>query len=98
DEIMDNDIRLIAIGEVERLPAFVKDPLDALMRESANNQSMTLCLALSYGGRESIVAAARALSEAVKAGMPVEEITEERFSAALQTGGMPQLDLLVRTS
>ena len=98
DEIMDNDIRLIAIGEVERLPAFVKDPLDALMRESANNQSMTLCLALSYGGRESIVAAARALSEAAKAGLPVEEITEERFSAALQTGGMPQLDLLVRTS
>jgi undecaprenyl diphosphate synthase len=89
DEIMDNDIRLIAIGEVERLPAFVKDPLDALM---------TLCLALSYGGRESIVAAARALCEAAKAGLPVEEITEERFSTALQTGGMPQLDLLVRTS
>jgi undecaprenyl diphosphate synthase len=98
DEIMDNDIRLIAIGEVERLPAFVKDPLDALMRESANNQSMTLCLALSYGGRESIVAAARALCEAVKGGLPVEEITEARFSAALQTGAMPQLDLLVRTS
>ncbi len=98
DEIMDNDIRLIAIGEVERLPAFVKEPLDALMRDSAENQSMTLCLALSYGGRESIVAAARALCEATEAGLPVEEITEERFSAALQTGGMPQLDLLVRTS
>jgi undecaprenyl diphosphate synthase len=98
DEIMDNDIRLIAIGEVERLPAFVKDPLDALMRDSANNQSMTLCLALSYGGRESIVSAARALCEAVKGGLPVEELTEERFTAALQTGGMPQLDLLVRTS
>jgi undecaprenyl diphosphate synthase len=98
DEIMDNDIRLIAIGEVERLPAFVKEPLDTLMRDSADNQSMTLCLALSYGGRESIVAAARGLCEAVKAGLPVEEITEERFSAALQTGGMPQLDLLVRTS
>jgi len=73
-EIMDNDIRLVAIGEVERLPGFVKDPLDALIRDSADNQSMTLCLALSYGGRESILA------------------------AALQTGGLPQLDLLVRTS
>jgi undecaprenyl diphosphate synthase len=99
DEIMDNDIRLIAIGEVERLPNFVKDPLDALMRESAENQSMTLCLALSYGGRESIVAAARALcAEAVAGGMRPDQLTEERFTAALQTGGMPQLDLLVRTS
>jgi undecaprenyl diphosphate synthase len=99
DEIMDNDIRLIAIGEVERLPNFVKDPLDALMRESAENQSMTLCLALSYGGRESIVAAARALSAEVAAGgLRPDQLTEERFTAALQTGGMPQLDLLVRTS
>ena len=97
-EIMDNDIRLIAIGEVERLPPFVKEPLDALIRDSADNQSMTLCLALSYGGRESIIAAARALCEATRAGLPAEEITEERFTAALQTGSMPQLDLLVRTS
>ena len=69
------------------------------MRDSAGNRSMTLCLALSYGGRESIVAAARALCEAVaqRRARP-EEITEERFAAALQTGGLPQLDLLVRTS
>jgi undecaprenyl diphosphate synthase len=99
DEIMDNDIRLVAIGEVERLPEFVKQPLDALMRESADNQSMTLCLALSYGGRESIVAAARALCAAAVAGeLGPAQITEERFTAALQTGGLPQLDLLVRTS
>ena len=98
DEIMDNDIRLIAIGEVDRLPGFVKDPLDALIRDSAENQSMTLCLALSYGGRESIVAAARALCAAARDGLRPEEITEERVTAALQTGGLPQLDLLVRTS
>jgi undecaprenyl diphosphate synthase len=98
-EIMDNDIRLIAIGEVERLPAFVKDPLDALIRDSAENQSMTLCLALSYGGRESILAAARALGEAAASGeLNPADINEERFTAALQTGGLPQLDLLVRTS
>ena len=99
DEIMDNDIRLVAIGDVDRLPAFVKEPLDALMRESAENQSMTLCLALSYGGRESIVAAARALCEAAAAGeLEPAQVTEERVTAALQTGGLPQLDLLVRTS
>ena len=99
DEIMDNDIRLIAIGEVDRLPGFVKEPLDALIRDSADNTEMTLCLALSYGGRESIVAAARALCESAAAGeLRPEEITEERVTAALQTGGLPQLDLLIRTS
>jgi undecaprenyl diphosphate synthase len=98
-EIMDNDIRLIAIGDIDRLPSFVKDPLDALMRDSANNRSMTLCLALSYGGRESIVAAARALAESAARGeVRPDQITEETFGASLQTGGMPQLDLLVRTS
>jgi undecaprenyl diphosphate synthase len=99
DEIMDNDIRLVAIGEVDRLPAFVKEPLDALIQDSADNQSMTLCLALSYGGRESIIAAARALCEAAAAGdLGPDDITEDRFTAALQTSGLPQLDLLVRTS
>ena len=67
-EIMDNDIRLIAIGDVDRLPDFVREPLEALMRDSAGNRAMTLCLALSYGGRESIVSTARALCELAGAG------------------------------
>src|SRR5882762_4656378 len=79
DEIMDNGIRLIAIGDIDRLPSFVKDPLDALMRESAGNTGMTLCLALSYGGRESIVAAARALAaEVARGALKVEDINEEQ--------------------
>jgi undecaprenyl diphosphate synthase len=99
EEILDNDIRLTAIGEVDRLPPFVKEPLDALVLESAGNRAMTLCLALSYGGRESIVSAARALCAAAAAGkLAPEALTEERFSASLQTGGLPQLDLLIRTS
>jgi undecaprenyl diphosphate synthase len=99
DEIMDNDIRLIAIGDVDRLPPFAKEPLDALMSDSAGNRGMTLCLALSYGGRESIVAAARAMAEAVACGrLSPEDVTEERLTSQLQTSGLPQLDLLVRTS
>jgi undecaprenyl diphosphate synthase len=99
DEIMENGIRLIAIGDVDRLPDFVKEPLETLMRDSAGNRSMTLCLALSYGGRESIVSTTRALCElAARGALKPEEITEDRISAALQTGGLPQLDLLVRTS
>ena len=99
DEIMDNAIRLIAIGDVDRLPDFVKEPLEALMRDSAGNRGMTLCLALSYGGRESIVQTARALCElAARGAIRPEDVTEDRFSSGLQTGGLPQLDLLVRTS
>ncbi len=98
-EIMDNGIRLTAIGDVDRLPDFVRDPLDALMLDSASNRSMTLCLALSYGGRESIVETTRALCElAAKGTLKPEDVTEDRFGGMLQTGGMPQLDLLVRTS
>ena len=98
-EIMDNGIRLIAIGDVDRLPDFVREPLEALMRDSAANRAMTLCLALSYGGRESIVSTARALCDmAARGAIRPEDITEDRFSAALQTGGLPQLDLLIRTS
>jgi undecaprenyl diphosphate synthase len=98
-EIMDNAIRLIAIGDVDRLPDFVKEPLEALMRDSAGNRAMTLCLALSYGGRESIVATTRALADLVARGvLKPEDITEDRFSSAMQTAGLPQLDLLIRTS
>lgn len=98
-EIMDNAIRLIAIGDVDKLPDFVRDPLEALMRDSAANRAMTLCLALSYGGREAIVSTTRALCELVARGaLKPEDVTEDRFSAALQTGGLPQLDLLIRTS
>ncbi len=99
DEIMDNDIRLVAIGEVDRLPPFAKEPLDALIRDSAGNRGMTLCLALSYGGRESITAAARALAQAVADGcLTPDQITEDKLTDSLQTAGLPQLDLLVRTS
>jgi undecaprenyl diphosphate synthase len=99
DEIMDNGIRLVAIGDIDRLPAFVREPLDGLMNASAGNTSMTLCLALSYGGRESIVAAAQTLAtEVARGALAPEDITQERLAGALQTGGLPQLDLLVRTS
>jgi undecaprenyl diphosphate synthase len=98
-EIMDNAIRLVTIGDVQKLPGLVREPLDDLVRDSAGNQAMTLCLALSYGGRESIVDTARALCEAVKKGeLDPSTINEEAFQAAMQTAPLPQLDLLIRTS
>ncbi|HEV7559821.1 MAG TPA: polyprenyl diphosphate synthase, partial [Kofleriaceae bacterium] len=59
-EILDNEIRLEAVGDVEKLPPMVRDPLDELRAASARNSKMTLVLALSYGGRESIARAVRA--------------------------------------
>jgi undecaprenyl diphosphate synthase len=98
-EIMDNDIRLVTIGDLGRLPGLVREALDDLVRDSAGNQAMTLCLALSYGGREAIVATTRALCEAVKQGtLSPSDITEESFQSAMQTADLPQLDLLIRTS
>jgi undecaprenyl diphosphate synthase len=98
-EIMDNAIRLVTIGDVQRLPNLVCEPLNDLIRDSAGNQAMTLCLALSYGGRESIVATTRALCESVKRGeIDPSAISEDVFQSAMQTAGLPQLDLLIRTS
>jgi undecaprenyl diphosphate synthase len=94
-EIMDNGIRLTAIGQIERLPAFVRDPLDALVADSSGNRGMTLCLALSYGAREAIVSAARA---AMLAGIPPEKLDEERLGAFFPTRNLPPLDLLIRSS
>jgi undecaprenyl diphosphate synthase len=94
-EIMDNDIRLTSIGQIERLPAFVRDPLDALTADSSANRGMTLCLALSYGGREAIVSAARG---AMLAGIPPQKLDEDKLAAFFPTRNLPPLDLLVRTS
>jgi undecaprenyl diphosphate synthase len=98
-EIMDNDIRLVTIGDRSRLPEFVRAPLEELIRDSAENDKMTLCLALSYGGRESIAAAARRLAEAVVAGeiLP-SDIDVRNFSQELSTRMLPELDLVIRTS
>ena len=59
-EILDNGIRLEALGDVERLPPLVREPLEELRAASRSNSKMVLTLALSYGGRESITRAARA--------------------------------------
>src|SRR5512138_2229598 len=68
-EILDNGIRLEALGDIERLPAFVRDPLDELRAASSANSKMVLTLALSYGGRESIAKAARQAAADIAAGI-----------------------------
>jgi undecaprenyl diphosphate synthase len=100
DEIMDNGIRLVTIGHTERLPRFVRAPLDSLARASVANQDMILCLALSYGAREEIVDAAKRVAADVLAGRLLpQQIDEQTFGSALQSSVIPwEPDLLVRTS
>ena len=99
DEIMDNGIRLHTIGEIERLPASAREPLQGLMEESRDNSDMILCLALSYGGREDILQATQTLCQEVKAGrIDADEINEVMMEARLSTNLLPPLDLVIRTS
>lgn len=98
-EILDNGIRLEALGDIERLPALVRDPLDELRQASRGNTKMVLTLALSYGGRESIARAARAAAKDILDGkVTLESLDSEHFGSYLPTASLPPLDLLVRTS
>lgn len=98
-EILDNGIRLNAIGEIDRLPRMVREPLDRLRADSAHNTGMVLTLALSYGGREEIVAAALKLAAQVKSGeLDPARVRESDFEKLLWTGLLPPADLVIRTS
>jgi len=98
-EILENSIRLDAVGDIDRLPSLVKEPLDELRAASAGNRGMTLTLALSYGGRESIARAVRAAVGDITAGrLTADELDVERFNSYLPTARLPPLDLLIRTS
>jgi len=98
-EMMENGIRLNTIGQIERFPDHVLTVLRQVMDETRKNPGMILNLALSYGGRDEIVAAARKVAAEVQAGrLQAQEITKEVFSKYLYTEGMPEPDLLIRTS
>jgi undecaprenyl diphosphate synthase len=98
DEILDNGIRLNAIGNLGRLPSLVRAVLDPLRAESADSDRMTLTLALSYGGREEIAAAARELAEEVRAGrIDPDEVTPERLRSRMPSLAVGDPDLVIRT-
>jgi len=94
-EIMENGIRLHAIGELDRLPPRVRDPLEALRSDSARHTDMTLTLALSYGGREEIIAMARRIAADR---LDPASIDARAIEDRLWTEGLPPLELVVRTS
>lgn len=90
-----NGIRFRTIGRIDRLPASVRTWIERAASETEGNAGMVLNLALSYGGRGEILEAVRRMRSAdVAAG----DLTEEVFSSFLDTSGLPDPDLIIRTS
>ncbi|MFN3951385.1 MAG: isoprenyl transferase [Thermaurantimonas sp.] len=97
--LLDNHIRLQAIGDTSLLPAEIQNQLAEVIELTAGGSRMALTLALSYSSKEEILRAARHLAEDVKKGLlQPENITEHVFENYLYTRGMPHPDLLIRTS
>ena len=93
------NVRLLAIGQLDRLPVKTRALVERIKARTSEHKTLTLVLALSYGGREEIVAAARSLAvDAVAGNISPSEIDADLFASRLQTAGIPDPDLLVRTS
>jgi len=99
EELKQNNVRLKTIGHVADLPARVQQVLLETQAFLSASTGLTLVLALSYGGRDEIVDAARRLVDAcLKGEMDPKDLSPEMFAAHLDTGDIPDLDLLIRTS
>ena len=98
-ELHENGLCLRFIGERNRLPSDVVTMIEDAEKLTANNQEMTLIIALNYGGRREFVLAARRLAAAAVAGdLDPDQIGEEEITAALFSAGIPDPDLVIRTS
>jgi undecaprenyl diphosphate synthase len=99
EEMVQNNIRLNAIGRIEDLSLDVQNTLQEAMKKTERCDGMILNLALSYGGRSEILHAVQGiLSDFQRGKIKPEEITMQRFSQYLWTRGIPDPDLLIRTS
>jgi len=96
ERLVENDVRLNAIGRLHELPEDVYEVLTKTMEKTRHCRDLTLTLALSYGGREEIVDAVKKIASNGK--ISPEKINQSNFSNYLYTGDLPEPDLLIRTS
>lgn len=97
-DLMKNNVRLMAIGDMMRLPEEVRTTLEECLEKTSVNTGTTLVLALSYSSRWEIVNAVRNISEKIqKESLDPEDIDEELFRSYLTTKEIPDPDLLIRT-
>ncbi|MBI4532134.1 MAG: isoprenyl transferase, partial [Candidatus Latescibacteria bacterium] len=98
-ELQQNNVRLIAIGRVHRLPSASREALKNAIAQTSRNTGLILNLALNYGGRAEIIDAVRKLAGDVLQGeVKVSRVDEELFQRYLYTADLPDPDLLIRTS
>jgi undecaprenyl diphosphate synthase len=98
-ELHDAGVRVCVIGDRRRLPRDIVELIEQSEHRTAGNGRLRLTVALSYGGRQDIVDAARRLADRATSGeIAAADINEESFAAALSTDGMPDPDLIIRTS
>ncbi len=94
-----NNVRVKMIGERSRFDRDIVEGINRLERETKDNTGLTFVIAVNYGGRDEIVRAARRMAEDLEQGkIEKEEITEQSFASYLDTAGIPDPDLLIRTS
>ena len=99
DEFDENGIRLKVIGNYKALDSDIVQMIDGALQRTADNDQMTLAIALNYGAQDEMLRAVKSISKLVKAGeIDPENISVDHVSAALDTADMPPLDLLIRTS
>ena len=99
DEMMETNVRLRVIGQINRLPADVRQELEETMATTGNNTAMNLVLAISYGGRAEIIRMVQDIAAKIRDGqVDPEAITEELVADHLYTRDIPDPDLLIRTS
>ena len=95
-ELIDQGVRLTFIGDLKRLPENVRAKLDETIEKTKQGTRITLCIALSYSGRDEILRATNlAISKALNG--EVKELTESDFDSLLDTQALPELDLMIRT-
>ncbi len=97
-ELRQNGIRVKVIGETHRLPSRTQEAIQDLIRATADGTRMTLTLALSYGGRQDILVATKAIAQMVKDGkLEPKDIDDATLRRAMTTRDLPDVDLLIRT-
>lgn len=99
DELHANQVRMVLLGDAGRLPPQCRIEIEKALERTAQNQGMTLCIALNYGSRDEILRSVRKIAQDVKVGLlEPEAITEQIFCDSLYTAGIPDPDLMIRTS
>jgi undecaprenyl diphosphate synthase len=99
DDLMENNVRLIATGRIDELPVIRRRVLKSAIKKTSRNTGLTLNLALNYGGRTEIIDAVQKVIKDIQKGkLAPKSIDIDKFSSYLYTAGLPDPDLLIRTS